>query len=71
MGYVLQRFFETRSALYALWIGPIELTFCALEDQQRINTFSKLNARVRVIEERRDELKVCTMLGTVYDTTAH
>ncbi|EIM82934.1 Prefoldin subunit 4 [Stereum hirsutum FP-91666 SS1] len=27
------------------------------EDQQRINTFSKLNARVRVIEERRDELK--------------
>ncbi|ETW80695.1 hypothetical protein HETIRDRAFT_418670 [Heterobasidion irregulare TC 32-1] len=27
------------------------------EDQQRINTFSKLNSRVRSIEERREELK--------------
>jgi prefoldin subunit 4 len=29
------------------------------EDQQRINTFSKLNTRLRSIEERLEELKVC------------
>src|SRR5882762_7951158 len=28
------------------------------EDQQRINTFSKLNARARTIEEKLEELKV-------------
>lgn len=30
-----------------------------LEDQQRINTFSKLNTRLKSIEERLEELKVC------------
>ncbi|KAJ8518153.1 hypothetical protein ONZ45_g4769 [Pleurotus djamor] len=29
------------------------------DDQQRINTFSKLNGRLRNIEERLEELKVC------------
>ena len=36
----------------------------AAEDQQRINTFSKLNTRVRDIEEQLEQLKVsaCSFL---------
>ena len=29
------------------------------EDQQRINTFSKINTRTRGIQEKLEELKVC------------
>lgn len=32
------------------------------EDQQRINSFSKMNTRLRSIEEKIEELKVCAFV---------
>ncbi|KAG1767387.1 Prefoldin subunit 4 [Suillus occidentalis] len=41
------------------------------EDQQRINTFSKLNTRLRSIEERLEELKVCCVLYKIGESFLH
>lgn len=51
--------------------NPWKHIFYIIEDQQRINSFSKLNARVKSIEERSEELKVRAVLGIVYGTAAH
>jgi len=40
------------SVLWLIWIS---------EDQQRINTFSKLNTRLRTLEDKLEEIKVRTV----------
>jgi len=42
------------SRVFALWLIWI------LEDQQRINSFSKLNTRLRTLEDKLEEIKVRT-----------
>lgn len=43
----------------------IVFIYTSLEDQQRINSFSKLNTRLRGIEEKLEELKVGSAFGIV------